>query len=59
MKFTFGLSESPASVLTELYPRESAEKELSLEEFLDKLPDTIDRSKNSAGSEDLIGNLME
>jgi hypothetical protein len=59
---SLGLSESPASVLSELYPRSPAQrkkKELSLQEFVDMLPETIDKNKSSTSPEDLIGQLME
>jgi hypothetical protein len=59
MKLSLGLSESPASVLAELYPRNAADKELSLEEFIAVLPETIDQSKNSTTPDDPVGNLME
>lgn len=56
---SLGLSKSPASVLTELYPRNQDENELSLQEFLDKLPQVIDENKKSKSPDDLIGQLME
>jgi hypothetical protein len=56
--FTLGLSESPASVLTELFPRANKHKDdLSLQEFITALPETIRQNKRDA--QDLIGNLME
>lgn len=57
---TLGLSESPASVLTELYLRASNNRELSLVEFIAALPETIHKNKHSNNTaQDLVGNLME
>lgn len=54
---SLGLSESPASVATQLFPRANTEQELSLQEFIQVLPEMIHQNKSSA--QDLIGNLME
>ena len=59
MKLSLGLSESPASILAELYPRNGAQKELTLEEFIAALPETIDQNKNSTSADDPVGDLME
>jgi hypothetical protein len=53
-----GLSESPASVSTALFPRTiTKHQELSLQEFIQALPETIQQNKSQ--TQDLIGELME
>lgn len=53
-----GLSESPASVATALFPRAITKRqELSLQEFIQALPETI--QQNKIHTQDLIGELME
>jgi hypothetical protein len=53
-----GLSESPASVATALFPRAMTKhQELSLQEFIRALPETIQQNKSH--TQDLIGELMQ